>query len=77
MVDMAAGSIPADDVSSTCYVRSKPLDLPLDMSFMNLAFVEGQHITGVETPNLPGICPSSRLGKKIQINLAIISLKHN
>ena len=38
--------MPAEEVTSTCYVRSKPLDLPLDMSFMNLSCVEGQLKTG-------------------------------
>ncbi|KAI0222127.1 hypothetical protein LSAT2_026613 [Lamellibrachia satsuma] len=30
----------AEDASSTSYIRNKPVDLPLDMSFMNLSAVE-------------------------------------
>ena len=42
MTDLGTTSLPADNVSSTTYMRSRPVDLPLDMSFMNLSTIEGK-----------------------------------
>ncbi|KAK2140074.1 hypothetical protein NP493_6009g00002 [Ridgeia piscesae] len=40
MTDLGTTSLPADNVSSTTYMRSRLVDLPLDMSFMNLSTIE-------------------------------------
>lgn len=52
MTDIASSSAPVDNVSSTVYMRGKPVDVPLDMSFMNLSIVED--LTTIQEPRPVG-----------------------